>query len=86
MGVAKKMIGDDKVKVVWEDFPKPVKSDESWREPKGLDESSHKEKGIKRKSKVTDGIARKVWRNEGRFSARGRNAEAGGSNIPTENM
>ena len=63
-----------------------MKSDESGREPKGLDESSHKEKGVKRKFKVTDGIARKVWRNEGRFSAGGRNAEAGGSDIPTENM
>ena len=60
MGTAKKLIGDEKVKVVWESFPEPVKSDESGREPKGLDESSHKEKGVKRKFKVTNGIARKV--------------------------
>ena len=86
MGTEKKLIGDEKVKVVWEAFLEPVKSDESGREPKGLDESSHKEKGVKRKFKVTDGIARKVWRNEGRFSTGGRNADAGGSDIPTENM
>ena len=86
MGTAKKLIGDEKVKVVWEAFPEPVKSDESGREPKGLDESSHKEKGVKRKFKVTDGIARKVWRNECRFGTGGRNAGAGGSDIPTQNM
>ena len=86
MGTAKKLIGDEKVKVVWESFPEPVKCDESGREPKGLDESSHKEKGVKRKFKITDGIARKVWRNEGRFGAGGRTTGAGGSDIPNKNM
>ena len=86
MGTAKKLIGEEKVKVVWEASPEPVKSDESGREPKGLDESFYEEKGVKRKFKVTDGIARKVWRNEGRFRARGRNAGEGGSEIPNEDM
>ena len=50
MGTAKKLIGDEKVKVVWESFPEPVNYDESGRDPKGLDESSHKERGVKRQN------------------------------------